>query len=144
MPMSGLPPELAQMLSQKGAAGAVPAQPPAQPPIPTTPSPLPMPSQQMPQMSAPLTAGGGPTDFNALAQQMAGPAVAPVKRPNPMAGSGGFLGGFGGGFGGAPGGLLGGMDINALMQMYQQQQAPTPPPPPASVLPPGFGPGMMF
>jgi hypothetical protein len=134
MPMSGLPPELAQMLSQKGATGGpMPAQPPAQPP--------------MPQMSAPLTAGGPPTDFNALAHQMAGPAVEPVKRQSPMAGSGGMFGGFGGlgGFGmGGFEGLLGGMDIGSLIQMYQQQQAPPQPPQPVSMLPPGMNPGLMF
>ena len=126
-----------------------PVQPPSQPPSGGGKGLRPSSPAQPPSMSTPSTTGlmpsGGQTDFNALAQSMAGPNVAPQVRPGPASapGMGGFgFGGMGGfGFGGMEG-LLGGVDINALMQMYQQQ----PTAPPASMIPQNLlGPmGMMY
>jgi hypothetical protein len=79
--------------------------------------------------STPSLLGGG-TDFNALAQQMAGPAPQIPIRPTPM-----------GGFSPMPGqgGLLDGGPAPGMSNPVQQQM-----PPPASILPNQFMPGGYF
>lgn len=121
----GMSPEAMERLMGKGFGPAQPAQPPGMS-SPSTQAPMPT---------------GGHTDFNALAQSMAGPAQAPQQRMNPMntpwqqqgMGGGMGLGGLLGGMGGIGG--MGGMDLTALLQQLQQQQQQPQPSQPSSMIP---------